>query len=134
MVSVGSSKNGSMRAESASGMSSMSEASMPFQPAIDEPSNAWPSLNFDSLNIFAGTVTCCSLPLVSVKRRSTNLTSFSLIVLKTSPAAIKKSPELKGCARDEGERTVRGGARDEAMQEQVPCHAGIDESPEETMA
>src|SRR5206468_12442854 len=106
-----------MRAESASGMSSMSEASMPFQPAIDEPSNAWPSLNFDSSNIFAGTVTCCSFPLVSVKRRSTNLTSFSLIVLKTSPAAIDESPESEGCARYGG--TVRGGARDEAMQQQV---------------
>src|SRR5688572_13973671 len=76
-----------MRAESGSGISSMSEASMPFQPAIEEPSNAWPSLNLLSSNILAGTLTCCSLPFVSVKRRSTNLTSFSLIVLNTSPAA-----------------------------------------------
>ena len=85
--------NGSMRAESGSGMSSMSEASMPFQPAIEEPSKAWPSLNLSSPNIFTGTVTCCSLPLVSVKRRSTNLTSFSLIVLKTSAAAMTLSPD-----------------------------------------
>jgi hypothetical protein len=26
----------------------MSDASMPFQPAIDEPSKAWPSLNLSS--------------------------------------------------------------------------------------
>ena len=40
MISVGSSVNGSMRTLSGSGMSSMSEAWMPFQPAIDEPSKA----------------------------------------------------------------------------------------------
>ena len=56
MTSVGSSKNGSMRAESASGISSMSDASMPFQPAIEEPSKACPSLNLLSSNCFAGTV------------------------------------------------------------------------------
>ncbi len=85
--------NGSMRAEPGSGMSSMSEASIPFHPAIDEPSKAWPCENFSSSNIFTGTVTCCSLPLVSVKRRSTNLTSFSLIILKTSAAAMTLSPD-----------------------------------------
>ena len=41
----------------------------------------------------AGTVTCCSLPRVSVKRRSTNLTSFSLIILRTAaPVADMRSP------------------------------------------
>src|SRR5215471_7377668 len=40
MFSVVSSVNGSILAESASGESSMSEASIPFQPAIEEPSNA----------------------------------------------------------------------------------------------
>jgi hypothetical protein len=33
---------------SGSGISSMSEAWMPFQPAIDEPSNAWPSSNLSA--------------------------------------------------------------------------------------
>ena len=33
------------RAESGSGESSMSDASIPFQPAIDEPSKAWPLSN-----------------------------------------------------------------------------------------
>ena len=36
--------NGSMFAVAGSGISSMSDAWMPFQPAIDEPSNAWPRL------------------------------------------------------------------------------------------
>ena len=36
--------NGSMSAVPGSGISSMSDAWMPFQPAIDEPSNAWPQL------------------------------------------------------------------------------------------
>ncbi|MNT45361.1 hypothetical protein D3C72_1819430 [compost metagenome] len=67
-----------------SGMSCMSEASMPFQPAMDEPSNAWPEVNLSSSKCDTGTVTCCSLPRVSVKRKSTNLTSFSLTSLSTS--------------------------------------------------
>jgi len=34
-----------MRADMASGMSSMSEAWMPFEPAIEEQSKAWPDSN-----------------------------------------------------------------------------------------
>ena len=73
-----------MKAVSASGTSSMSDASMPFQPAIDEPSNAWPLSNLSSSNADTGTETCCSLPRVSVKRKSTNLTSSSLTICMTS--------------------------------------------------
>jgi len=73
-----------MTAVSASGISTMSDASMPFQPAIDEPSNILPSLNRSSSTIEVGMETCCSLPRVSVKRRSTNFTSLSLIILMTS--------------------------------------------------
>src|SRR6185503_1045712 len=62
----------------------MSDASMPFQPAIDEPSNAWPEVNLSSSNADVGTVTCCSLPRVSVKRKSTNLISFSFTIFITS--------------------------------------------------
>jgi len=54
MFSVASSVNGSRRAESASGISSMSEASIPFQPAIDEPSNAWPCSNFSMVKLPGG--------------------------------------------------------------------------------
>src|SRR2546428_10631485 len=89
MLSVVSSVNGSMRAESGSGESSMSDASIPFHPAIDEPSKAWPLSNLSCVNTFAGTWTCCSLPRVSVKRRSTNLTSLSLIILSTSAGGAK---------------------------------------------
>src|SRR3954470_5441715 len=98
-----------MLAVLASGMSSMSEASMPFQPAIEEPSKAWPLLNLSSSKWETGTVTCCSLPRVSVKRKSTNLTSFSFTIFITSAtvlAAIRFSP-LDGWLRDSG-----GGFRD----------------------
>ena len=46
----------------------------------------------------AGTVTCCSLPLVSVKRRSTYLTSFSLMIFRTSAAVVMGTP----CGCSEG--------------------------------
>ena len=84
MISVGSSKNGSTLAVFGSGISSMSEASIPFQPAIDEPSKAWPAVNFSSSNADTGTDTCCSLPRVSVKRKSTNFTSLSFTIFITS--------------------------------------------------
>jgi hypothetical protein len=88
MLSTGSSVNGSSRAESGSGMSNMSDASMPFQPAIEDPSNAWPSVNFSSLNALIGTETCCSLPRVSVNLKSTNFTSLSFTNFITSATAI----------------------------------------------
>src|SRR5436305_12419814 len=81
-----------MLAVAGSGMSSMSDASMPFQPAIDEPSNAWPDVTLSSSSADRGTETCCSLPRVSVKRKSMNLTSFSDTIFITSAtvlAAIK---------------------------------------------
>ena len=78
-------KKGSMWAVGGSGISVMSEASMPFQPAIEEPSKAKPSANMPSLTIEPSAVTCCILPLVSVKRRSRNLTSLSFIIFSTSP-------------------------------------------------
>lgn len=77
-----------MTAVFGSGIKSMSEASMPFQPAMDEPSKAWPELNLSSSKCETGTVTCCSLPRVSVKRKSTNLTSFSLTSLSTSATVL----------------------------------------------
>src|SRR5437016_9601471 len=58
----------------------MSEASMLFHPAIEEPSKKCPLSNLSMVNALTGTDTCCSLPRVSVKRKSTNLTSFSLII------------------------------------------------------
>src|SRR5580658_6278527 len=73
-----------MTAVAGSGIKIMSDSLMPFQPAIDEPSNILPSLKKPSSTRRVGTVTCCSLPIVSVKRRSANLASFSLINLRTS--------------------------------------------------
>src|SRR5712672_1991750 len=109
MFSTGSSVNGSMRAVDGSGMSSMSEAWMPFQPAIDEPSKAWPSSNFSLVKYFTGTETCCSLPRVSVKRRSTNLTSVSLMIFMTSLAdiAIAGSPQVSDYWLEKGEQCAK---------------------------
>jgi len=74
----------------------MSEAWMPFQPAIDEPSKAWPSVNLSLVKAFAGTETWCSLPRVSVKRTSTNFTSLSLIIFNTSSGVIAIASLLSG--------------------------------------
>src|SRR5689334_14974013 len=74
----------------------MSDSLMPFQPAIDEPSNILPSRNSSSSTRCDGIVTCCSLPRVSVKRRSAYLTSLSLINLITSAGFIFRDPLRKG--------------------------------------
>ena len=94
MLTVVSSKNGSMTAVPDSGMRIMSDSLMPFQPAIEEPSNILPSRNRSSSTSRAGMVTCCSLPRVSVKRRSANFTCFSLMSFSTSLGVI--SPPGKG--------------------------------------
>src|SRR5258706_12084242 len=73
-----------MTAVAASGIKIMSDSLMPFQPAIDEPSNILPSLKKPSSTKRVGMVTWCSLPIVSVKRRSANFASFSLINFRTS--------------------------------------------------
>ncbi len=73
-----------MTAVAGSGIKIMSDSLIPFQPAIDEPSNILPSLKKPSSTKRVGTVTCCSLPIVSVKRRSANFASFSVIKFKTS--------------------------------------------------
>src|SRR5260363_279112 len=44
-----------------------------FQPLIEEPSKVCPFLNLSSSRAAAGKERCCSLPRVSVKRKSTNL-------------------------------------------------------------
>src|SRR6266581_1682602 len=103
-------------------MSSMSEASMLFQPAIEEPSKKCPLSNLSMVNALTGTDTCCSLPRVSVKRRSTNLTSFSLIIFMTSLAdiAISRSPQGLRIIGLEGKQGARTGTR--LKNQQNPCH------------
>src|SRR6478735_6033466 len=77
-----------------SGIRIMSDSWMPFQPAIEEPSKPLPSSKNASSTTRVGTVTCCSLPLVSVKRRSTYLIPFSSISLRTSAPVVMCSPEF----------------------------------------
>jgi hypothetical protein len=74
----------------------MSDSLMPFQPAIDEPSNILPSSKKPESIVCDGTVTCCSLPRVSVKRKSTNLTSFSFSMLRTSAGVVMSLPPVGG--------------------------------------
>src|SRR5262249_24478213 len=61
---------------------------MAFHPAIEEPSNIWPSENVSSLMMPMSKVTCCHLPRGSVKRKSANLTSLSLMSFRTSLAVV----------------------------------------------
>src|SRR5690242_18652287 len=66
----------------------MSDSLITFQPAIDEPSNITPSAKVSSSIWLTSMVTCCHFPRGSVKRRSTYLTSLSLISLSTSLAVV----------------------------------------------
>src|SRR5690606_12063159 len=70
---VTASKNGSIIAGYGAGRKIISEASIPFQSAIDEPSYIVLSSVTSSSTLCAGKVMCCSLPRVSVKRKSTHL-------------------------------------------------------------
>src|SRR5215467_10741503 len=75
--------NGSSSAVAQSGTSIMSESLIAFQPAIDEPSNITPSLRKSSLIVRTWCARCCHLPRGSVNRKSTYLTSCSLIISMT---------------------------------------------------
>src|SRR5665213_1267558 len=92
MTMVVSAKNGSMVAVTGSGIRHMSDSLIAFQPAIDEPSNMVPSAKMSSSIMPMSKVTCCHLPRGSVKRRSTYLTSLSLIDFRTSLAVFMNTP------------------------------------------
>src|SRR3954452_13587181 len=81
-----------MQADVGSGMRVMSDSLITFQPAMDEPSNISPSAKASSLMRETSNVTCCHLPRGSVKRRSTYLTSLSLIAFRTSLAVCMSQP------------------------------------------
>src|ERR1700691_613069 len=83
MKSVVSPKNGSMQQDDVSGICHMSDSLIAFHPAIDEPSNIMPSANVSSSIMVTSKVTCCHLPRGSVNRKSTYLTSLSLIIFMT---------------------------------------------------
>src|SRR5487761_2026881 len=89
---VVSAKNGSMVAVTGSGIRHMSDSLIAFQPAMEEPSNIVPSAKISSSIMEMSKVTCCHLPRGSVKRRSTYLTSLSLIDLRTSLAVFMYPP------------------------------------------
>src|SRR5215216_5469060 len=71
--SVGTAQNGSMKAVAGSGMASMSEASIDFQPRMDEPSKPNPSSKTSSVNSPIGQLKCCQVPKVSANLTSTIL-------------------------------------------------------------
>src|SRR5258708_31079856 len=77
-----------MVAVAGSGIRHMSDSLMAFQPAIEEPSNICPSENVSSPIRLTSKVTCCHLPRGSVNRKSTYLTSLSLIIFKASLAVV----------------------------------------------
>src|ERR1035437_3644063 len=102
---------------------------MPFQPAIEEPSKAWPFSNLSSLKALTGTVTCCSLPRGSVKRKSTNLTSFSLTSLITACGlAIYEVSSTDAGDSGENKKGALGISRNYANQRAanpILCHKGL---------
>src|SRR5262245_13209308 len=77
---VGTAMNGSINAESGSGIASMSEASMLFQPRMDEPSKPKPSSNTSSVSSLTGTLKCCQVPKVSTNFTSTIFAPASLAI------------------------------------------------------
>src|SRR5437762_1747456 len=89
---VGWAMKGSMKALAGSGRASMSEASMDFQPRMEEPSKPRPSLKESSASSPKGMVKCCQVPKVS-----TNLMSTIF-----APAFLACSRTLFGVAPFEG--------------------------------
>src|SRR5271168_4555425 len=89
-------KNGSMQADVGSGISVMSDSLIAFQPAIEEPSNIRPSANASSSTRVWSKVTCCHLPRGSVKRKSTYLTSLSLIIFMTFFGVVMAGEPFRG--------------------------------------
>src|SRR5690606_38318849 len=84
----------------------MSDSLIAFQPAMDDPSNIVPSSRNSSSTRSMSKVTCCMRPVVSVKRRSTYWTSFSLISERIFLALILEGPCLGGRKRN-GRSTER---------------------------
>src|SRR5258708_36597195 len=75
---VGSMQKGSIKAVAGSGIASMSEASMLFQPRMLEPSKPNPSLKTSSVNSRMGQLKCCQVPNVATNLMSTILAPLFL--------------------------------------------------------
>src|ERR671931_1718087 len=91
-----------MQAEAGSGIRFMSDSWIAFQPAIEEPSNMMPSAKVSSPMVEISTVTCCHLPRGSVNRKSTNFTSLSLTIFRTSLAVVIHFPFLGNWNKERG--------------------------------
>src|SRR6516162_7641131 len=86
-LTVGTSANGSRKADSGSGINSMSDSSMVWNPRMLDPSKPIPSSKTSSPNSLADTEKCCHSPGTSQNLRST-------ISILLSFANFIKSPEV----------------------------------------
>src|SRR5437762_14198120 len=77
---VDSAMNGSMKAVAGSGIANMSEASIDFQPRMEEPPKPRPSMKESSFNSLKGRVKCCQVPKVSTNFESTILAPAFLAI------------------------------------------------------
>src|SRR5262249_47275348 len=87
-LSVGSALKISIHAVAGSGITSMSDALIAFQPRMLEPSKPSPSVKISSLYSVSVVVKCCQAPGRSVNLKSTSLTSWSFIILLTSDGVL----------------------------------------------
>src|SRR5204862_4443684 len=76
----------SIHAVFGSGITSMSDALITFQPRMLDPSKPSPSVKMSSLYSLSVVVKCCQVPGRSVNLKSTSFTSWSLIIFETSEA------------------------------------------------
>src|SRR5437867_5978505 len=95
--SVGTAQNGSINAVCASGIASMSEASMLFQPRMLEPSKPRPLTNTSSVSSLLGTLKCCQVPKVSTNFTSTILAPCFLAISITLLGVAAVFAVLIGC-------------------------------------
>src|SRR6185295_2141404 len=100
-------QKGSMNAVEGSGMASMSEASIDFQPRMLEPSKPNPSSKTSSVSSLTGTLKCCQVPNVSTNLTSTirapsfRARSIALFPLAgLAPVALLDLPLLMGSVVD----------------------------------
>src|SRR6266511_4716471 len=87
-LSVGSALKMSIHAVVGSGMTSMSDALITFQPRMLDPSKPSPSVKISSLYSVSVVVKCCHVPGRSVNLKSTSFTPWSLIILLTSDGVL----------------------------------------------
>src|SRR5262249_1871796 len=106
---VGTAQKGSMKAVSGSGMASISEASMLFQPRMLEPSKPRPSVKISSVNSRMGQGKCCQVPKVSTNLMSIILAPFflafsiTLLGVLIYGCMLTRSPDYRATRRTTGQ-------------------------------